>query len=123
MSQGMNNTVIVGNLGSDPELGTTKNGKSMVKMSVAVNTGHGEYERTDWFPVVAWGKQADACANHLQTGAMVGVEGELRKNTWETDDGEKRSSWELNARKVTFLGGSSGDSSPSHPVQEDDIPY
>ena len=125
MSQGYNKQIIIGNLGDAPELKETKNGKSLAKMSVAVNTGFGDHERTDWFDTVVWGKQAEACANHLNKGSRVLVEGEMRQNKWEDDNGKKHSRFELSAHKVVFLGNANNGaaSADQAPVQEDDIPF
>ncbi|MEA2008518.1 MAG: single-stranded DNA-binding protein [Chloroflexota bacterium] len=121
MSQGFSKTTIVGNLGDAPEMRYTQAGKALTKMSVAVNTGFGEHERTDWHDVVVWGSQAEACNEHLSKGSRVLVHGQMRKSIWEGDDGQKHSRWELNAREVVFLGGNS--STAQEPVQEDDVPF
>ena len=120
MSQGFSKTTIVGNLGDNPEMRFTQSEKALTKMSVAVNTGFGDHERTDWHDVVVWGPQAEACDKHLHKGSRVLVYGQMRKSTWEDDDGQKHSRWELVAREVTFL-----DSAPAaqEPVQEDDVPF
>jgi len=120
MSQGFSKTTIVGNLGDNPEMRMTQSEKALTKMSVAVNTGFGDHERTDWFDVTVWGAQAEACNKHLHKGSRVLVCGQMRKSTWEDDDGQKHSRWELVAREVVFL-----DSAPAAqaPVQEDDVPF
>uniref|UniRef100_A0A6H1ZY40 Putative single-stranded DNA-binding protein n=2 Tax=viral metagenome TaxID=1070528 RepID=A0A6H1ZY40_9ZZZZ len=103
-----NLAVLGGNLTRDPELRYTSNGQSVVDMSLAVNRHYsldGEKKsEVSFFNIVAWGKQAEACANYLAKGSSVLVEGRLQQDTWEKD-GQKRSAVKVIANRVEFLGG------------------
>ena len=103
MTQGVNKTFIIGNLGKDPELRYTPNGAAVTSFSVAVNTGSGDYERCDWFNVEVWNKAAESCNTYLHSGSRVWVEGQMLNDKWEDDEGNKRSSWKLKAFSVQFL--------------------
>ena len=126
MAASLNKVMIIGNLGKEPEMRYTANGKARTTFSVAVNRKSGEKEETDWFSVVAWDKTAESCAAHLIKGQQVYVEGRLQTRTYEKD-GQKRYITEVVAQNVTFLG-KKGDG-PSHyepdegDIDPDDVPF
>jgi len=102
--------VIVGNLGSDPEMRFTPAGVPVTSFPVAVNRrwtdGNGEpREKTTWFRVTAWRKLAELCNRYLSKGRLVLVEGEVDTSAWSDDRGNPRATLELTARAVRFLGG------------------
>ncbi len=104
----VNKVIIIGNVGSDPEMRFTPNGNPVTSFRVATNwrytTSQGERrEETEWFSVVAWNRLAEQCNQFLTKGRLVYVEGRLRSRTWEGQDGEKRFRNEIVADKVTFL--------------------
>jgi len=110
-------TVIVGNLGNDPELRQTQTGISVTSFSVAVNErwndANGErQEKTTWYRVTCWRGLAETCAKYLTKGRQVLVEGNMQEPTvWVDKNGENRASLELTARTVQFLGSANGASS------------
>ena len=104
----VNKMIIIGNLGSEPEMRFTPNGRPVTSFSVATNwrytTPEGERkEETEWFTVVSWGKLAEQCNQFLTKGRLVYVEGRLRTHTWESQDGQRRSRNEIVADRVSFL--------------------
>lgn len=113
-------TVIVGNLGNNPELKYTPQGDAVVNLSVAVNrrwkNKDGQpAEETTWFRVSVWGKQAEACNQYLSKGRQVLVEGTLSTpKVYTGGDGEPRASLDLRANMVRFLGGQT----PEHTQEE-----
>ena len=120
-------TVIVGNLGRDPELRYTPNGKAVTNFSVAVSrryTGKdGEsHEKTKWFRITAWDKLAELCNEHLTKGRQVLVEGEIEASAYAAPDGEPKASLELTARNVRFLG-AKGDPAPATASTEAAMPF
>jgi single-strand DNA-binding protein len=100
---------IVGNLGRDPELRYTPNGRPVTEFSVAVNQSTknqqtGEWvEATDWFRVSVWGDRAERAAENLRKGARVLVDGRFRTREYETKDGRKGLSLEISADTVLPL--------------------
>ena len=98
----LNKVLIIGNLGQDPEMRFTPNGKAVTSFSVAVNSKFGEKETTEWISVVAWAKLAETC-NQLQKGSHVFVEGRLQTRTWDKD-GVKHYKTEVVANAVHPLG-------------------
>ena len=101
----MNAITVVGNLTRDPELRYTPSGQAVVKFGIAVNrfytNRNGErVEQTDFFNVNAWRSVAENVAESLTTGARVLVTGRLQSRNWETEDGQKRSTVEIEAEEV-----------------------
>ena len=100
---------IVGNLGGDPELRYTPNGKPVTELRVAVNQSTknqqtGEWvEATDWFRVSVWGDRAERVAEQLRKGSRVLVDGRFRTREYETKDGRKGISLEISADAVVGL--------------------
>ena len=116
----LNKAMLIGRLTRDPEMRYTQSGTAMTRFGLATNrygTGpDGERkEFTDFHNVVAWnqGKRnlAEICAQYLHKGSLVYVEGRLQTRSWEGQDGQKRTTTEINANDVQFLesrGASSG---------------
>ena len=107
----LNTVQIIGNLGQDPELKTTDKGTAIVNLSVATNEtftdGEGNRKTsTEWHRIVVVGRQAETCAEHLEKGRRILVEGRLRTRSWKDKDGIERWTTEIVARRVQFLGGS-----------------
>lgn len=109
MGRGLNKVMIIGNLGRDPEMRYTPNGRPVTSFSVATNrtwtSAEGErHEETEWFNVVAWGNLAEICNSHLSKGQQVYVEGRLQTRGWEDDNGKKNFRTELVANEMILLG-------------------
>jgi single-strand DNA-binding protein len=120
----VNKAIIVGRLGSKPEVHQTAGGASVTGFSVATNESwtdkNGQkQERTEWHKVVVWGKLAAICAEHLDKGRMVYVEGRIQTRQWEDKDGVKKYTTEINAQTVKFLGGSA----PAHETSSADVDF
>ena len=104
----VNRMIIIGNLGSEPEMRFTPNGRPVTSFSVATNrrytTSDGERrEETEWFTVVTWGRLAEQCNQFLAKGRLVYVEGRLRSHSWEGQDGQRHQRIEIIANRVLFL--------------------
>ncbi|MEO8461654.1 MAG: single-stranded DNA-binding protein [Chloroflexota bacterium] len=120
---------IIGNLGRDPELRYTPNGRPVATFSVAVNQATknqatGEWvEATDWFRVSVWGDRAERSAENLRKGSRVFVDGRFRTREYETNDGRKGMSLDVSADNVVGLdkrdqeGGFSGAPASGGPGQ------
>ncbi len=109
MGRGLNKVMIIGNLGRDPEMRYTPNGRPVTSFSVATSrswtSAEGERrEETEWFNVVAWGNLAEICKTHLNKGQQVYVEGRLQTRGWEDHDGKKHFRTELVANEMILLG-------------------
>jgi single-strand DNA-binding protein len=129
-------TVIVGNLGSDPDLKYLQSGTAVCAFNVAVNeswTDRGtneKREKTTWYRVSAWGALGETCNQYLAKGRQVMVVGTVEARGYLNNAGEAAASLDLRARDVRFLSGSDGGSGQRQyeddfapPANEGDIPF
>lgn len=105
----INQVFLLGYLGADPELQTTKRGKPYTRLSLAThqrfNNEEGERQTTTtWHRVMVWGKNAELCKTYLQKGAPVAVEGAISKYSGERDDGTEFVQTSVTAHRVHFVG-------------------
>jgi len=134
-----NKITIVGYLGRDPEIRYTPDGTAVCNFSVATTekrkdqrTGEAQ-DHTTWFRVTAWRRQAEIANQYLSKGKQVYVEGRLRQEEYTDRDGARRTSLEVTATEIHFLGakgdeGSGGSLSqssqsqrPAGPPTNDDV--
>jgi single-strand DNA-binding protein len=99
---------LIGNLGRDPEMRYTPDGRPVTQFSMAVNRSSknatGEWvEETEWFRITVWGNQAERMAENLRKGGKVYVEGRFRSREWEAQDGQKRTALEVTADQIINL--------------------
>lgn len=104
----LNRATIIGNLTRDPELRNTTSGQSVTNFTVATSSqwtdaGGQRQERTEYHPVVAWGKLAEICSQYLGKGRKVFVEGRLQTREWDSPDGQKRQRTEIVADNMIML--------------------
>lgn len=109
MSRSLNKAMIIGNLGTDPEVRTTGSGTPVATLSVATSrrwtSRSGEpQERTEWHRIVCWDRLADICERYLKKGDRVYVEGRIEYRQWEGQDGQTRYTTEIRAREMIMLG-------------------
>jgi len=137
-------TIVVGNLGGDPELKYMQSGSAVCNFSVAVSERwkdrqtNENREKTTWYRVAVWGPQAESCNQYLQKGSQVMVTGNVSARGYMNNNGEAAASLDLTARDVRFLsrggnagqggqGNSGGDDYASNygepPSTVDDIPF
>ena len=136
--RGVNKVILVGNLGADPETRYSSTGTAVTNFRIATsenwtNKEGGKETRTEWHRIVAFGKLAEICAEYLNKGKQVYVEGRLQSRSWEDKEGNKRWTTEVVANNVVMLGqfgdqargtGDGPDEEPPEPgQQEDDIPF
>ena len=104
----LNKVMVIGNVGTDPEMRFTPNGTPSTSFRLATNrwvpTPEGAARKeTGWFDVITWRKQAESCNQFLSKGQRVYVEGRLRTRSWEGQDGKTRFRLEIQADRVIFL--------------------
>lgn len=109
----VNKIILIGRLGSDPTHKEFKSGVQVVHFPLATTRKFrtegktdGELtEETQWHRVVAWGRQAEICAQYLKKGHTVYVEGMLRSRKYQAKDGTTKYMVEVHAENVSFLNG------------------
>lgn len=104
-----NKIFIVGYLGADPQIRYTPQGQAVCNFSIATterkkdNTGEFQ-DLTTWFKITLWGRQAEVANQYLSKGKQVYVEGRLRQTEYTDREGMKRTTLEVNATDIQFLG-------------------
>ena len=103
-----NKVLLMGNLTRDPELRYTASGAAVASFGLAVNRkfkqGEEWKDEVCFVDITVWAKQGENCAQYLNKGSLVFLEGRLNYQTWEADGGQKRS--KLEDRKSTRLNSS-----------------
>lgn len=104
----LNKVILAGRLTRKPELRTTPNGMSVTDLLLALNrefttVGGDKQQETCFVDVVIWGKQAELCAEILDTSSSILVEGRLQLDVWYSKEGEKRCKLRVAAERVQFL--------------------
>lgn len=137
MAGSLNKTMIIGNLGADPEVRSTPNGAQVATFRVACSetwkdqSGQRQ-ERTEWVTCVAWRAQAEIAQKYLRKGSKVYVEGKLQTRTWEDKSGGgKRYATEVLVDRFLMLDGrqGGGEGYAEHPADPqpqqsgDDLPF
>lgn len=141
---GINKAILIGRLGSDPEVRYTPSGDAVANFSIATSeewkdkTSGEKKERTEWHRIVAWRRLGEICGEYLSKGRQVYIEGRIQTRSWDDKNGVKRYTTEIVATDVQFLGGrDSADAGrpegpplpefPGTPVSgsgsDDDIPF
>jgi len=112
MASDINKVILVGRLTRDSELSYTQGGLALLKFSLAVNRNRKQgdqwVEEASFFDVTVFGRQGEAIANYMTKGKQVAIEGQLRQDRWEAQDGTRRSKVAIDANNVQLLGGRGG---------------
>ena len=108
-----NRVILVGNMTRDVELKYTPSQTAVTDIGLAVNdrrkNASGEWiEETTFVDVTLWGRQAEVASEYLGKGSPVLIEGRLKLDTWETNDGQKRSKLRVVGERMQMLGGRGG---------------
>jgi single-strand DNA-binding protein len=113
MSRSLNKVMLIGNVGSDPEIRTTGGGTKMAKVSLATNrtftdrSGQ-QQEKTDWHRLTFWERLAELVEQYVKKGDRLYVEGRLEYSTTEDDKGNQRYWTDVIVREMMMLSGSGG---------------
>ena len=109
MARGVNKVILIGNLGSDPEVRYTPDGVPVANFSLATteswndrNTGERQ-ERTEWHRLVIWSKLAEIAGQYLKKGSKLYVEGKLQTRSWDDQSGQKRYTTEIRVFDMQML--------------------
>lgn len=135
----MNRVNLVGNITRDIELRYTSGGTAVCDIGLAVNErvkkGEEWVDEPVFLDVTVWGKKAEIVQTYCSKGSQIGIDGKLRMDSWEAQDGSKRTKLKVQADDIVLLGQRSGgapqsDRAPqqgrgrqSAPANADDIPF
>ena len=100
----LNRIELIGHVGVEPEIRTTKGGTSVASLSLATNRQSRDEEVTDWHRLTFWDRLAGLVEQYVRKGDPLWVEGELRYSTSEDEDGQKLFWTEIVVSRVIFLG-------------------
>ena len=133
---GLNKMLVIGNVGTDPDMRYTPNGNPVTSFRLATGRTYtasdGEKrQETEWFTVVSWNQLAEQCNQYLTKGRRVYVEGRLKSNTWTGADGQNRFRNEIVANRVLFLDrgqqesseGDAGDAAVQSDSDVEELPW
>ncbi len=133
----LNKVLLIGRVTRDPETRYTAGGAAVLNFGLAVNRRFqdqsGEWrDETCFINVVTWRKVAERLSNALHKGSAVLVEGRLQSRSWEAQDGQKRTTIEVNANSVQVLdrreAGQPSEAAPETPAdlppgEDEEIPF
>ena len=127
----INKCILVGNLGSDPDVRYTPKGTAVVNFTIATTEKYKQddewREKTEWHRIVAFGKLGEICGEYLSKGSKVYIEGRIQTRKWEDKDGNTRYTTEIVSKEMKMLSGRGErqqDPEPKSPfVPESDVPF
>lgn len=107
----VNKVILVGYLGKDPELKTTleEPRTAFTVLDVATKEyfgrASGKQPEVTWHKCIVWGKAAEIACEYGRKGSLIAIDGKIKKKAWQTEDGQRRKSVEIQVNNLTFLGG------------------
>lgn len=110
----LNKVILIGRLGADPEVRYMPSGSAVANLRLATNDGYkdrqsGQFvENTEWHRAVLFGRLAEVAGQYLQKGRLVYIEGRIRTNKWQDQQGQDRYTTEIVANEMQLLGGQGG---------------
>ena len=120
MAGSVNKVILIGNLGSDPEVRYLEGGSTVARFNIATsesytNKGGERVEQTEWHRIELWDRLAQIAEKYLRKGNSVYIEGRIRSENWTDKEGQQRTGITIRANNMTLLGGSNagGDSDAS----------
>lgn len=120
----VNRVFLLGNIGGEPEIKYFPNGTEVVNFSLATSEKRQEKDYTEWHKIVAFGKLAEVCSQHLCKGAKVFVEGRIHYESWEKD-GEKRYATKIIINQLKIISGGIWDKKESgeEALPNEEVPF
>jgi single-strand DNA-binding protein len=114
MARGVNKVILIGNLGSDPEVRYTPSGSAVANVNLATSetwrdkTSGELQDRTEWHRIVFFNRLAEIVGEYLHKGSKIYVEGSLRTRKWQDKNGVERHTTEIIANEMHILDSRSG---------------
>jgi single-strand DNA-binding protein len=110
---GVNKVILLGRLGSDPEVRTLPNGGKVVTFSIATSESYNnkegaKVEQTEWHRIELWEGLANVAEQYLKKGDMAYVEGRIRTEKWTDKDGNERNTVKIRGNSLQLVGGGRG---------------
>jgi single-strand DNA-binding protein len=107
---GVNKVILLGRLGSDPEVRNLPSGSKVVSFSIATSENYTnkegvKVEQTEWHRVELWDNQANLAEQYLKKGDMIYIEGKIRTEKWTDKEGQERYTTKIRGNTMQFVGG------------------
>ncbi len=115
----LNTCVLTGNLGNDPEVKYSQDGKPIATFNLAFKSGK---DKTSWIRCVCFNRLAEISEQYLHKGARIAVVGTLNQEKWETSEGESKSSYKIIANTIEFIK-TNGKGFENGQAQNSDVPF
>lgn len=109
---GVNKVILLGNLGADPEVKHLEGDKVVANLRLATTESYKDrsgnrVENTEWHDLELWDGQAKVAEQYLKKGSQIYVEGKIKSDTWQDDQGNNRKRTKIRVQSFTMLGGKS----------------
>ena len=115
----LNQSILTGNLGNDPEMFYSSEGNPVASFNLAFRSSK---KKTGWIKCVCFGRLAEVTEKYLHKGARIGIIGTLDQQKWENEEGVTRSSFQLIANSLEFIK-TDGRGFDDSRQPDDDIPF
>ena len=118
----LNKAILIGNLGQEPDIRHTNNGKTVANISIATtekwkDKNGAKQEKTEWHRVVFFGGLANVVQQYLHKGSKVYIEGAIRTNEWVDNEGQKKWSTKIYGAEMKMLDSKPVQPAVSYPAQ------
>lgn len=121
----MNNTILIGRLTKDPELKYLPgSGIAVTTFTIAIDRDYKKKDgtkETDFIPIEVMGKTAEYCANYIAKGDLVALQGSIRVNNYQTQEGEKKVFTKVNTNSIKRLAASNKEVEKEYKFEPDAV--
>lgn len=124
MARGVNKVILIGNIGTDPEVRYMANGNAVTTLSLATSetwkdktTGE-KQEKTEWHRVVLFNRLGEIAGEYVRKGSKLYIEGSIRTRKWQDQQGQDKYTTEIVANEMQLLDNKGGSSASGY----DDMP-
>ncbi len=123
----LNKTLLIGNVGKDPEIKVLDGGNKVANITIATSTTYTDRngqkkEETEWHTVITYGKLSEVVEKYIRKGSLLFVDGRLHTRSWEDESGKTRYRTEIVANGIQMLNRVDQPGQKKEDLFEDDLP-
>lgn len=120
---GVNKVILIGNLGKDPEVRYLESGSVVTNVTLATTESYKDkngnrVDNTEWHDLEMWDGLAKIAEQYLKKGSSIYVEGKIKADTWQDEQGNNRKRMKIRVLNMTMLGGRSEGTTDNRPSQD-----
>lgn len=120
---GVNKVILIGNLGKDPEVRYLESGSVVANVTLATTESYKDrngnrVDNTEWHDLEMWDGLAKIAEQYLKKGSSIFVEGKIKSDTWQDEQGNNRKKTRIRVLNMTMLGGRSDSMNDAGPAQQ-----